>query len=63
MTAVLGIHVEFLKENLLERFDAETKVRAAGLRHITPTMEPSIIDTYYDEFTIAGTECELSTTK
>ncbi|TYL38197.1 hypothetical protein CV102_13440 [Natronococcus pandeyae] len=62
VAAMDGSNVEHLDENLLERFDGETRVRAAGLGHGTPTMEPSVIETYYDEFTVAGTEYELSTT-
>lgn len=61
-TAMDGSKVEHLEENLLGHFDDNTRVRAAGLGHGTPTMEPSIIDTYYDEFTVAGTAYELSTT-
>ncbi|WP_306055585.1 twin-arginine translocation signal domain-containing protein [Natronococcus wangiae] len=62
-TAMDASNIEFLEENLLESFDAETRVRAAGLGHGTPTMEPSTIDTYYDGFTVASTEYELPTTE
>lgn len=60
--AMDGNNVEHLEEDLLADFDANTSVRAAGLGHGTPTMEPSIIDTYYDAFTVAGRKYELSTT-
>lgn len=61
-TAMDGSNVEHLEEDLLADFDANTSVRAAGLGHGTPTMDPSTIDTYYDAFTVAGREYELSTT-
>ncbi|WP_306059831.1 hypothetical protein [Natronococcus wangiae] len=61
-TAMDRSNVELLEENLLERFGADTSVRAAGLGHGMPTMEPETIDTYYDAFAVAGTEYELPTT-
>jgi hypothetical protein len=57
-----GDNIQHLEEDLFEHFDADTSVRAAGLGHGEPTMAPSTIDTYYDAFTVAGREYELSTT-
>ncbi|TYL37853.1 hypothetical protein CV102_14065 [Natronococcus pandeyae] len=63
VTAMDESNIEHLEEDLLAHFDDDTRVRAAGLGHGTPTMEPSVIDTYYDAFTVAGREYDLPETK
>jgi hypothetical protein len=51
--------VDRIGQNLLEQFDRDAAVEAVGVGRGTPSMDPSVIETYYDAFVVDGTERRL----
>lgn len=57
-----GRQVERIGRNLVARFGGDATVKGVGVGKGTPTTGEAVSDTYYDRFTVAGTEYDLPTT-